>query len=197
MRNREKSQGNSRRNSRRNSRKKSSEKQAAEVFWKDSFTSPLGLIELLETEAGVCQISLPGKTVDPVDILESYSASVELRRGGEENRKAARQLNEYFRGERKRFDFKLDLRKSGFYRKALLDGVLKIPYGETRTYGEIARKVGSPKAARAVGSANATNPLPFVIPCHRVVASVGLGGYGGGLPMKRKLLELESEHATE
>lgn len=193
MKNREKSRTKSGENSRTNSK----EKQVAEVFWKDSFTSPLGLIELLETDAGVCQISLPGKTVDPVDILESYSASVELRRGGKENRKAARQLNEYFRGERKKFDFKLDLRKSGFYRKALLDGVLKIPYGETRTYGEIARKIGSPKAARAVGTANATNPLPFVIPCHRVVASVGLGGYGGGLPMKRMLLKLESDCAAE
>ncbi len=73
----------------------------------------------------------------------------------------------------------------------VLERVAAIPYGHTLTYGAIARAIGKPGAARAVGAANARNPLPLLIPCHRVVASNGLGGYGGGLAMKRRLLELE------
>ncbi len=165
----------------------------SEIIWMHSFSSPMGKIELLSSSKGVCQISLPGKKVNVEDIVQLSRNAVTVRIGGEENRKASKQLLEYFRGKRKSFDFKIDLRKTGFYRKALLQGVSKIPYGETRSYGDIAKKVGSPRAARAVGTANSTNPLPFVIPCHRVVASNGLGGYGGGLPMKRKLLRLESE----
>lgn len=176
--------------------RKSSVEQNTVVFWKHSFVSPLGEVELLSTASGVCEISLPGKKVNPADVSRTGAQNITILSGGAENRKAARQLNEYFRGQRRKFDFKIDLRVAGFYRRALLQGVAKIPYGQTRSYGEIARQVGSPRAARAVGSANATNPLPFVIPCHRVVASVGLGGYGGGLPMKRKLLKLESERAT-
>jgi methylated-DNA-[protein]-cysteine S-methyltransferase len=162
------------------------------TLWMHTFSSPLGEIELLSSAKGVCQISLPGKKVNVEDIIQLSSREVTVRYGGVENRKASKQLNEYFLGKRKSFDFKIDLQKTGFYRRALLQGVVKIPYGQTRSYGEIARKVGSPRAARAVGTANSTNPLPFVIPCHRVVASNGLGGYGGGLPMKRKLLRLES-----
>ncbi len=167
------------------------------VLWKHSFESPLGKIELLASDKGVCLISLPGKEANPEDVIGASVTGATIQPGGAENRKAAKQLNEYFRGKRKKFDFRIDLRKTGFYRKALLQGVSKIPYGQTRSYGEIASKVGSPRAARAVGTANSTNPLPFVIPCHRVVSSAGLGGYGGGLPMKRKLLKLENDNVQE
>jgi O-6-methylguanine DNA methyltransferase len=102
-----------------------------------------------------------------------------------------RELDEYFRGERQTFSFPLDLRGTPFQLscwRALLD----IPYGETRTYADIARAVGRPKGFRAVGLANNRNPIAIVVPCHRVIASDGtLCGYGGGLDLKRKLLELE------
>lgn len=101
------------------------------------------------------------------------------------------QLEEYFAGERKEFTVQLDLRGTEF-RKRCWDQLLRIPYGETRTYGEIARAVGCPEGSRAVGQANHYNPIAIIVPCHRVLASGGrLGGYGGGLFVKALLLKLE------
>jgi O-6-methylguanine DNA methyltransferase len=106
-------------------------------------------------------------------------------------KRAARQLTEYSMGKRRSFDLPLDLRSKGFTRRVQV-GVARIPYGKTAAYGEVARRVGSPRAARAVGGAVGANPTPIIIPCHRVVAAGGkLGGFGGGLPLKRKLLNLE------
>ena len=105
--------------------------------------------------------------------------------------KASRQLEEYFAGKRKQFDLPLSLRGTEFQRQvwaALRD----IPYGETRSYGQIAQAVGRPKAVRAVGMANHRNPISIIVPCHRVVGSDGsLTGYGGGVEAKRFLLALE------
>jgi methylated-DNA-[protein]-cysteine S-methyltransferase len=107
------------------------------------------------------------------------------------------QLQEYFSGERKHFDLALDLRGTGF-RKRCWQELLRIPYGETRTYGEIARAVGSPAAFRAVGQANHYNPIAIIVPCHRVLAAgKRLGGYGGGLPVKALLLNLEGAEFRE
>ncbi len=101
------------------------------------------------------------------------------------------QLEEFFAGERREFDFPLDLRGTDFQLQCWR-ALLKIPYGETRTYADIARAVKRPQAFRAVGMANNRNPVAIVVPCHRVIASDGtLCGYGGGLEVKRKLLELE------
>jgi O-6-methylguanine DNA methyltransferase len=101
------------------------------------------------------------------------------------------ELEEYFAGQRREFTFPLDLRGTDF-QKACWQALLAIPYGETRTYADIARAVGKPTAFRAVGMANNRNPIAIVVPCHRVIASDGtLCGYGGGLEVKRKLLELE------
>lgn len=101
------------------------------------------------------------------------------------------QFKEYFAKERTKFDIKYKLFTTNFRMKTLNE-VCKIPYGFTMSYSEIAKNIGNPKAVRAVGSANATNTLPIIIPCHRVIAqNGGLGGYGGGLDMKIKLLELE------
>lgn len=101
------------------------------------------------------------------------------------------QLEEYFAGDRRDFTFPLDLRGTDF-QLACWRALLAIPYGETRTYAHIARAVGKPNAFRAVGMANNRNPVAVVVPCHRVIASDGtLCGYGGGLDVKRKLLELE------
>ena len=102
-----------------------------------------------------------------------------------------RQLKEYFAGRRRQFDLPLDLRGTDFQKRCWRE-LLKIPYGETRSYAEIARAIGNPAAARAVGLANGKNPIAIVVPCHRVIGSDGsLTGYGGGLETKRKLLQLE------
>jgi O-6-methylguanine DNA methyltransferase len=101
------------------------------------------------------------------------------------------QLDEYFSGQRRDFTFQLDLRGTDF-QLACWRSLLAIPYGETRSYADIARAVGKPNAFRAVGMANNRNPVAIVVPCHRVIASDGtLCGYGGGLEVKRRLLELE------
>lgn len=108
---------------------------------------------------------------------------------------ARRQLGEYFAGERQRFDLKLKPRGTAF-QLAVLGELLTIPYGETATYAQIAERIGRPTAVRAVGAANGRNPLPIVIPCHRVVGSDGaLTGFGGGLKAKAALLRLERENA--
>ncbi|MGP0098967.1 MAG: methylated-DNA--[protein]-cysteine S-methyltransferase [Terriglobales bacterium] len=102
-----------------------------------------------------------------------------------------RELDEYLAGKRREFSFPLDLRGTDF-QLACWRALLAIPYGETRSYADIARAVGKPNAFRAVGMANNRNPIAIVVPCHRVIASDGnLCGYGGGLDLKRKLLELE------
>jgi methylated-DNA-[protein]-cysteine S-methyltransferase len=105
-------------------------------------------------------------------------------------REAARQLGEYFAGERQTFEVPTRLDGTGFQRQVWLE-LTRIPYGHVVSYGELARRVGRPGAARAVGGANARNPVPIIVPCHRVVASDGIGGYGGGVPMKEALLDLE------
>jgi O-6-methylguanine DNA methyltransferase len=107
-------------------------------------------------------------------------------------REATRQLDEYFRGERLRFDLPLDLRGTAFQIEAWT-ALTRIPIGATSSYAAQARLLGRPRAARAVGAANGANPLPIVLPCHRLVGSDGsLTGYGGGLHVKRWLLEFEA-----
>ncbi len=106
------------------------------------------------------------------------------------------ELEEYFAGTRRQFTMPLDLRGTDF-QKRCWKALLNIPYGETQSYADIARAVGSPRAYRAVGMANHYNPVAIVVPCHRVIASDGtLGGYGGGLDCKQKLLQLEREAAN-
>lgn len=103
-----------------------------------------------------------------------------------------RQLDEYFAGTRRAFDLPLDWTLVGGFARAVLEATARIPYGETRTYAQIAAEAGSPRAFRATGNALGSNPLAIVIPCHRVVGSGGrIGGYGGGLGRKRLLLDLE------
>jgi methylated-DNA-[protein]-cysteine S-methyltransferase len=108
---------------------------------------------------------------------------------------AREQLTDYFAGNRQSFD--LNLRPAGTeFQRKVLDELQKIPYGTTTSYGDIAKKIGNPKAMRAVGAANGRNPIPIIIPCHRVIASSGdLVGFGGGLPTKEALLRHEMEHS--
>ncbi len=109
----------------------------------------------------------------------------------------ARQLEEYFAGRRREFDLPLDLRLAHGFRRHVLDELRDVGYGTTVSYSELAQAAGNPRAVRAVGSACATNPIPIVIPCHRVLRSDGsLGGYGGGLHVKRALLDLEQRTAA-
>jgi methylated-DNA-[protein]-cysteine S-methyltransferase len=108
---------------------------------------------------------------------------------------ACRQLEEYFAGTRKEFDLPLHLSGTDF-QVQVLEELRQIPYGETTSYGDIARRIGRPKAMRAVGAANGRNPIPIVIPCHRVIGSSGdLTGFGGGLDTKEALLRLEAENS--
>ena len=107
------------------------------------------------------------------------------------------QLGEYFSGRRKSFDLPLQFDGTEF-QVSVLKALQDIPYGETVSYGEIARRIGKPKAVRAVGAANGRNPLPIVVPCHRVIGSSGdLTGFGGGLDTKEALLRLEAEHTQD
>ena len=108
---------------------------------------------------------------------------------------ATRQLRTYFAGQLRRFDLPLDMRGTGFQLRVWRE-LERIPYGETRSYSQIAEAIGAPRAVRAVGAANGANPIPIMVPCHRVIGASGkLVGYGGGLPLKKRLLELEGARA--
>lgn len=151
-------------------------------YWK--FPSPVGPLALAVTERGLARLEFDRGQIPARD----GNVWVESE---ERTRPYRRQLEEYFAGERRAFDLPLDLQGTEFEQRCW-QALLKIPYGETRSYGDIARAVGSPKAFRAVGRANHNNPVAIVVPCHRVVASDGgLTGYGGGLEVKEKLLRLE------
>lgn len=111
--------------------------------------------------------------------------------------KARQQLEEYFAGTRKEFDLPLRIKGTEF-QVSVLNALQEIPYGKTASYGEIARRIGRPKAVRAVGAANGRNPIPIVVPCHRVIGSSGdLTGFGGGLDTKAALLRLEAENTQD
>ncbi len=108
---------------------------------------------------------------------------------------ARQQLLEYFAGERTEFDLPLRLNGTEFQLQ-VLEELQRIPYGETKSYGDIAERIGRPKALRAVGAANGRNPIPIIVPCHRVIGSSGdLTGFGGGLDIKEALLRLEAENS--
>lgn len=109
-------------------------------------------------------------------------------------RDARAQLEAYFKGQRKAFTLDLDARGTEF-QKRVWQELVKIPYGQTLSYGELAARIGNPRACRAVGMANAKNPIPIIVPCHRVIGRDGsLTGFGGGLDIKARLLELERAH---
>ena len=154
--------------------------------------SPVGKLLLSQSSKGLNNIIFENQ-INQFEsiILKKYKKRQRLIRDDQTLSKASYQLNEYFAGYRKFFELKIDLNLPPFYYKALM-AVKSIPYGEYRTYKEIAMIAGSPKAIRAAGSANAKNPIPIVIPCHRVLGSERrLGGYGGGLNRKNFLLNLE------
>jgi methylated-DNA-[protein]-cysteine S-methyltransferase len=154
--------------------------------------SRLGLIGIASSKSGIVRLTFPLRSEGSFErtLLREFHGP-RLVEGRRENSEAARQLSRYLAGRLRKFELPLDLRGSSF-RRRVLTAVGRIPYGRTASYGDIARLVGSPGGARAVGQAVGANPLPLIIPCHRVVGSNGaLVGFGLGLPMKRRLLELE------
>jgi methylated-DNA-[protein]-cysteine S-methyltransferase len=154
------------------------------------FHSPIGPLLIAGDADAITQISFPrnGKPAKPgAGWMESGRGPVG---------QAIRQLHEYFSGRRRDFDLPLAFEGTKF-QKAVWRQLQEIPYGETISYGELAKRVGSARASRAVGSANGKNPISIVVPCHRVIAAGGkLGGFGGGLPTKQALLDLEMKSSA-
>lgn len=154
--------------------------------------SPLGTLLLAATDSGLVRLAYAVEGHD--EVLQALATRISPRVLRAPNRldEPARQLDDYFAGRRQDFDLPVDLRLSAGFRRAVLDQLRTIGYGATRTYTAVAAATGRPRAVRAVGSACATNPVPVIVPCHRVLRSDGaLGGYIGGLPAKRTLLDLE------
>jgi len=145
--------------------------------------SPVGRLVLGATERGLVSCSFGGGGGGEGESGPSAARTIAAE--------AVEQLTAYFAGARKTFDVPLDVRGTDFQR-SVWDSLRAIPFGEMVSYGEVAKRIGNPKAVRAVGGANNRNPLPIFVPCHRVVNSAGgLHGYGGGLPAKQWLLKHE------
>ncbi len=162
-----------------------------DTIYYSSFDSPiLKKVFVGSTARGVCM----------VDFLKTEKAFLKELRGSfrgrvikddRKNRSALKQLKKYLKGELRRFNCKVDLSGTRFQKK-VWSALVEIPYGQTRSYKEVAQAIGHPGAFRAVGNANGRNPIPLIIPCHRVVGSNGgLGGFGYGVKVKKKLLDFE------
>ncbi|MBF6589924.1 MAG: methylated-DNA--[protein]-cysteine S-methyltransferase [Ktedonobacterales bacterium] len=168
---------------------------AAESLATGDVTTWAGRIRVAASRAGIRQVWLPDWHVSPAH-TETQTPRVPIARGdgGAAERHVRQALDElaaYFAGERRAFTVALDLQGPAFFRRAW-DEVARVPYGETRSYGEMARALGAPAATRAVGAANGANPVAPLVPCHRIIGSDGrLTGYGPGLALKQRLLEME------
>jgi len=157
----------------------------------DFVDSPLGQLLVAVTDHGVCRI---GYDPDPERDLEPLARDFGIRvlRAPKPVDAPRRELTEYFEGSRTRFGVRVDLRLDGPFRRDVMRQLALVPYGSVTTYGDLAAKVGRPAAARAVGTVMNRNPIPIVLPCHRVVGAGGkLVGYAGGLERKERLLQLE------
>jgi methylated-DNA-[protein]-cysteine S-methyltransferase len=157
----------------------------------DVAESPVGPLFVAVTERGLCRISYdPEPERHAEELARIFGARV--LRVPKAVDPVARELDEYFEGRRHSFDLPVDLRGRADFTRTVLEELARVPYGEVTTYGTLAARAGRPRAARAVGTVMNRNPIPIVLPCHRVVGSTGrLVGYGGGLDRKRQLLDLE------
>jgi O-6-methylguanine DNA methyltransferase len=169
-------------------------KETNTVYYDSRMFPSVGRIYVAATDQGICRIGLPAGPVEAFfkAVIEKYNPGIFI-----ENNEVFgflyNQLEEYFEGRRAVFSVPRDLRGTPFQIQ-VWDALARIPFGETRSYGEIAGQIGRPKAVRAVGQANHVNPVPILIPCHRVIGSTGdLVGYGGGIPLKKQLLALEKK----
>lgn len=157
-----------------------------------SADSPFGPLLLAKTRRGLVRVGLPNQDAEKLLVDLADRVSPRVLEAPKELDEVRRELDLYFEGKLDHFDLPLDWRLSGGFRQRVLQAIDRIPYGQTRSYTEMARKAGNERAVRAAGSACGSNPIPLVVPCHRVLRTGGaLGGYGGGLPMKQALLELE------
>lgn len=171
------------------------ERAAAESLLDVAYTttdSPFGRLLLATTPRGLVRVGLPNQ--DPDAALEELASKISPRvmEAPTQLDDARRQLDLYFEGKSHDFDLPLDWQLTGGFRERVQRSIVRIPYGETRSYTEMAAAAGNERAVRAAGTACGSNPIPIVVPCHRVLRSNGaLGGYGGGLLMKQALLEFE------
>jgi methylated-DNA-[protein]-cysteine S-methyltransferase len=157
----------------------------------DLVDSPVGTLLVAATERGLCRIAYDAEPEREVERL-AHGFGVRVMRSQRPIDSARRQLDEYFSGERQRFDLAVDLEALADFNRRVLRELARVPYGEVVTYGELAARAARPRAARAVGTVMNRNPLPIVLPCHRVIGSNGkLVGYAGGLERKESLLRLE------
>jgi O-6-methylguanine DNA methyltransferase len=163
-----------------------------EILYTANFDSSIGTLRVVSSDKGLAYVELPranGRGMHGWH--QRHGEGAKLEEGYEPNRPYIAQLVDFLEGKREGFDLPLDLRCTPF-QTAVYEELLRIPYGETRSYGEVAAALGRPKAVRAVGAAAGNNPIAIVIPCHRVIASGGkLQGYAGGLQIKAKLLAME------
>ncbi len=157
------------------------------------FRSPWGWMGIVESEKGIQAIALPKRSRGAVELDLKAQSSEPWQRGESACLEAARrQLLDYLDGKRHTFEIPLDLSQGTVFQRQVWRALQRVPYGKLRSYQWIAARVGGRQYARAVGNAVGANPIPIVIPCHRIVAQdASLGGFSGGLSMKRKLLSLE------
>jgi methylated-DNA-[protein]-cysteine S-methyltransferase len=154
--------------------------------------SPFGTLLLATTPKGLVRVGLPNQDADELLADLATRISPRVLEAPAQLDRARRELDLYFAGKLTEFDLPLDWRLSKDFRRKVLRAIARIPYGQTRSYMQMATSAGNVRAVRATGTACGTNPIPLVVPCHRVLRSGGaLGGYGGGLPMKEGLLRLE------
>src|SRR6266511_3250657 len=159
-----------------------------EFFFTAGYRSPVGPLELAMSERGLAGIAFAARAPR---FPARQNRNVRWTERPERFAEVCLQLDEYFAGTRRQFDLPLDLRGPEFYLRCW-QALLRIPYGETWSYAQLAAEVGSPRSSRAVGQANHHNPIAIIVPCHRVIASDGtLAGFGGGLAAKEFLLKLE------
>ena len=158
-----------------------------------TFDSPIGKIYIAAVKEGAVKISFATKSPQELEKYCQKHLGAGIREGSEYTRDAKQQILKYLEGKSQYLDFPVIHLNSPF-RKKILEAERNIPYGATRFYGEVAKMVSNPRASRAVGSANANNPLPLYFPCHRIINSNGkLGGFGWGVDVKQYLLDLESK----
>ena len=155
--------------------------------------SPLGRIYLAVSVRGLCMVSSEVQSINQfAEELEETYPSAEIIFDNDSISELRRMLDDYFSGERHNIDFPLDLKSMTPFGEKVLMACSKVGYGETLSYGELALRSGSPRASRAVGTVMSKNPLPIVVPCHRVISASGkIGGYTGGLHKKRLLMSIE------
>ena len=158
-----------------------------------TFYSPIGKIYIAAVKEGVVKISFSTESLQELEKYCQKHLGSEIHQGSDFTKYAKQQILDYLEGKSQSLDFPVIHLNSPF-REKVLEAERNIPYGETRSYGEVAKMVNNPRATRSVGSANAENPLPLYFPCHRIINSNGkLGGFGWGVDVKQYLLDLESK----